>query len=255
MTTKKTRSGGAKAKAPAVNNKSNDNSPYVWQRDKIKSDISVRKLDWTLNQERFIDLASKKDMRVMFVNGPAGTSKTLLASYISLHLLNQRKISDICYLRSAVESSDAGIGFLPGTAEEKMAVYNAPFWDKMDELLSVADQKKLLDDNRIHCMPINYIRGLNWNAKAIILDEAQNSTQKELITTITRLGQFTRCFICADPDQTDLNGKAGGFQNLFNLFEHDREAMNHGIYTFEFTEEDIMRSELVKYIVKRTKSL
>lgn len=248
--------GGTKAKKPeVVNNENKDQSPYVWQRDKIKCDLNIRDLDWTLNQERFIDLAMQKNMRVMFVNGPAGTAKTLLASYVSLHLLNQRKISDICYLRSAVESSDAGIGFLPGSAEEKMAVYNAPFWDKMNELLSSGDQKKLIDDSRIHCMPINYIRGLNWNAKAIILDEAQNSTEKELVTTITRLGHFTRCFICADPKQTDLNGKAGGFQKLYNLFEHDREALDHGIYTFQFDEEDIMRSELVKYIVKRLESL
>tara|TARA_R110002110_G_scaffold26008_6_gene96138 strand:- start:8006 stop:8470 length:465 start_codon:yes stop_codon:yes gene_type:complete len=154
-----------------------------------------------------------------------------------------------------VESSEAGIGFLPGSPDEKMSVYNSPFWDKMSELLNVGDQKKLIDDNRIHCMPMNYIRGLSWNAKAVIVDEAQNSSQKELVTTITRLGHFTRCFICADPDQSDLNGKGGGFQSLFNLFENDREAMDHGIYTFEFTEDDIMRSDLVKFVVKRLKSL
>ena len=85
----------------------------------------------------------------MFINGPAGTAKTLLASYLSLQLLNQRKVSDVCYLRSAVESSEAGIGFLPGSPDEKMSVYNSPFWDKMSELLNVGDQKKLIDDNRI----------------------------------------------------------------------------------------------------------
>mgnify|MGYP003624602594 CR=1 FL=1 len=252
MPTNKKRGGGAKA--PVIN-KAKDDSPYVWQRDKIKQDISIRELKWTFNQERFIDLASKKDMRIMFINGPAGTAKTLLASYLSLQLLNQRKVSDVCYLRSAVESSEAGIGFLPGSPDEKMSVYNSPFWDKMSELLNVGDQKKLIDDNRIHCMPMNYIRGLSWNAKAVIVDEAQNSSQKELVTTITRLGHFTRCFICADPDQSDLNGKGGGFQSLFNLFENDREAMDHGIYTFEFTEDDIMRSDLVKFVVKRLKSL
>ena len=103
---------------------------------------------------------------------------------------------------------------------------------------------------------MNYIRGLSWNAKAVIIDEGQNSSQKELVSALTRLGHFTRCFICADPDQTDLhNGARGGFQNLFNLFENDKEALDQGIFTFRFTEEDIMRSELVKFIVKRVKCL
>jgi phosphate starvation-inducible protein PhoH len=228
-----------------------DNSPYVHQRGKIKHAVDIKELDWTDNQRRFLEIAGNKNMRVMLVTGPAGTSKTLISTYAALTLLNARKVSDICYLRSAVESSDSRLGFLPGTAEEKLSIYNVPFWDKVGELLPTDQVKSLTDDQRLHCLPINYIRGLNWNAKAIILDEAQNSTQKELVTTLTRLGHFTRCFILADPVQTDLNGRAGGFQKLYNVFDNDAEAEEMGIYTFKFTEEDIVRSELVKFIVKR----
>jgi phosphate starvation-inducible protein PhoH and related proteins len=252
MANKKNTRVGAVAKSSAVTKtEKKDESPHVHQRGKIKDGIHIRELGWTDRQREFIELAERKDMRVMLISGPAGTAKTLLSVYASLQLLNARKISDICYLRSAVESSESRLGYLPGTAEEKLACYNVPFWDKLDELLPGHDVKALIEDERAHSLPINYIRGLNWNAKAIILDEAQNSSQKELVTTLTRLGQFTRCFILADPLQTDLNGKAGGFQRLYNIFDKDPAAEQQGIYTFKFTNEDIMRSELVKFIVER----
>jgi phosphate starvation-inducible protein PhoH len=235
---------------PAAVNK--DFSPYVFQRNKINFKIQLKDLPWSEKQKKFISLAADKNTKIMLVNGPAGTSKTLLSVYASLKLLNEKRISDVIYLRSAVESSSSKLGFLPGSAEEKLAFYNLPFWDKVQELLPALDGKKLKDDQRIHAFPINYIRGLNWNLKSIILDEAQNSTYKELVTAMTRLGHFSRMFILADPMQSDLiNGQSGGFEKLFNLFENDIEAESRGIFTFKFDQDDVKRSELVSYLVKR----
>ena len=100
--------------------------------------------------------------------------------------------------------------------------------------------------------PVNFARGMNWKSKCIILDEAQNSTKKEITTVLTRLGEGTRCFILADPMQTDLHRKElqGGFEAVLKTFSNE-ESQSWGIETFEFTEEDVMRSALVKYIVKK----
>jgi phosphate starvation-inducible protein PhoH len=96
---------------------------------------------------------------------------------------------------------------------------------------------------------------MSWNAKAIIVDEVQNSSQKEIITVLTRLGKFSKCFVLADPAQTDLpQGRGGAFEKMYNLFS-DQDSMNNGIKTFQFTEEDIMRSELVRFLVKKFKEL
>jgi phosphate starvation-inducible protein PhoH len=56
-----------------------------------------------------------------------------------------------------------------------------------------------------------------------------------------------------DPDQSDINGKSG-FMKIMNAFD-DVESKENGIYTFKFTEEDIVRSGLVKYIVKKLKNV
>lgn len=232
-----------------------DSSPHVHQRDKIKEFLTIKDLKWTDKQKAFFDLALNKDVKVIFVNGPAGSSKSLLATYCSLKMLNAKKVSDIIYIRSAVESSDSKLGFLPGDADEKLHFYNLPFIEKLDELLSRSEVDRLEKEKRISMYPVNYARGMSWSARAIIFDESQNSTLKEITTVLTRLGQFSKCFVLADPMQTDLpHAKAGGFEKCFHLFNNE-ESKQQGIYTFEFQEEDIMRSELVKFLVKKFKEL
>ena len=88
--------------------------------------------------------------------------------------MNQKKVSDLLYIRSAVESADSKIGFLPGEADEKMAPYIQPLLEKLAELLPNRDIETLQKENRLDSIPLGFLRGLNWNAKCIVADEAQN---------------------------------------------------------------------------------
>ena len=98
----------------------------------IKRQIKINQLPWTDKQKEFFRIALDYNTKIVFVNGPAGTSKTLLSVYCGLQLLNMKAISDIMYLRSAVESSESKLGFLPGSADDKLKFYNLPFLDKLD---------------------------------------------------------------------------------------------------------------------------
>lgn len=234
--------------------KQKDNSPYVFQDEKLKGKIQFKnKIKWTDKQLQFINLATNKETKIIFIKGPAGTSKSLLAVYASLLLLDEKKISEIMYIRSAVESSDSKMGFLPGTSDEKMAFYNLPFLDKLEELLPRPEIESLKKQEKVSCFSTNFARGMSWNAKSIILDEAQNSSRKEIVTILTRLGQFSKCFLLGDPLQVDLNYGKSGFEEIYGIFDNE-ESRAQGIYTFEFSEDDIMRSELVKFIVKKLKT-
>tara|TARA_B100000959_G_C14977713_1_gene622223 strand:+ start:2270 stop:3055 length:786 start_codon:yes stop_codon:yes gene_type:complete len=218
----------------------------------IKRQIKINQLPWTDKQRDFFRIALDYNTKVVFVSGPAGTAKTLLSVYCGLQLLNMKSISDIMYLRSAVESSESKLGFLPGSADDKLKFYNLPFFDKLDELLVNTKPEKLEEEKRVSMFPVNFARGMNWKGKCIILDETQNSTIKEITTVLTRMGPGSRCFVLADPMQTDLRAEShlGGFDKLSKVFS-DEESMAMGIYNFNFTEEDIMRSELVKFIVQK----
>ena len=230
-----------------------DRSPVVHQRDKIGNCLTIFKRDLTPKQQEFIELALDKSTKLMLVSGPAGTTKTYLAILAALTLLDEGRVSDIVYVRSIVESAEVKMGTLPGEADDKLSPYTRPLIDKLDELLPKADVQYLIKDNRVEGLPVGYLRGLNWNAKAIIGDEMQNCTKKELVTLMTRAGEFSKIFLLGDPQQSDINGRSG-FQSIFNLFQ-DNESKENGIVTFQFTEDDILRSALVKFIVKKIKSL
>ena len=232
-------------------NEVKDTSPIIPQRNKIKNQLSIHQRNLNDKQKQFLELATDKTTKIVFVSGPAGTSKTYMAVYAALTLLNQRRVSDLLYIRSAVESSETKLGFLPGEADDKMAPYLAPLMDKLIELLPKGDIDTLQKEQRISSIPVGFLRGLNWNAKVIISDEAQNMTFKELLTLITRTGEFSKVFILGDAEQSDINGKSG-FLKMISYFD-DEESKANGIQVFRFTDDDIVRSGLVQFIVKKIK--
>ena len=234
-------------------NKKKDTSPKVHQNEKIKESVRIDERQLTSKQIELLNLLQNKTTKLVFISGPAGTAKTYTSILAGLTLLNHKRVSEIVYVRSVVESSDSKLGFLPGEMDEKMSPYIQPLIDKLEELLPKHDIEKLKKEERIHGFPINFLRGLSWNAKCIVADEAQNMTKKELITLITRVGEFSKLFICGDPDQSDINGKSG-FVPTMNIFD-DEESRNNGIYVFKFDEDDIVRSGLVKFILKKLKNV
>lgn len=231
-----------------------DTSPYVFQRDKINFQLQIKDLPWTDNQKKIIETFLDKKTKVLFLKGPAGTSKTTLAMYCGLTLLNRKRVSDLVLVRSAVESSDSKLGFLPGDIIEKFNVYLTPFHDKFSELLNKPQIDKLQKDNRITICPINFARGLHFSAKFICADEIQNFSKREIHTIMSRIGEFSKVFLCGDPEQSDLPAGKSGFNKVYDLFNND-EAKEHGLFCMELTEEDIVRSELCKYITHKFKEL
>ncbi len=241
----KSRKAGNDESKPTV-----DKSVKVPQRDKIAYELNIRQRDdLTDNQKRFIDLAMSKETRVIFVSGPAGTSKTFISVLAGLMTLDKHSVSDILYIRSVVESASRSMGFLPGDQELKMQPYLQPLLDKLDEMLPADQVAQLVKEKRVEGNVVNFLRGASFNAKFIIADEAQNFDFKELTTILTRLGKFSKLIIAGDPGQSDINGKSG-FVKMCDLF-NDEESRQNGIHYFSFTKDDIVRSGILKYIVGR----
>jgi phosphate starvation-inducible protein PhoH and related proteins len=231
-----------------------DQSPYVAQRNKIDYELKIKELPWTQKQKAIIDLFNHKKTKLLILKGPAGTSKTILSMYLGLQLLNNKKVSDLVLVRSAVESADSKLGYLPGDMMEKFGVYLAPFNEKFIELLEDQQIRRLEKDNRITMCPINFARGLHFSVKFVCCDESQNLTLRELQTLFTRIGEFSKIIICGDPDQSDLPMGKSGFNTVYNAF-NTVESQEHGIFCVELTEEDIVRSELCRYVTHVFKGL
>jgi len=216
--------------------------------------IRIKGLKLSEKQKKFVDIALDPECKIIFVSGPAGSTKTYMAVFAALKQLRQDGELDLLYVRTAIESAEKGLGALPGTIEDKFNPYMAPLEDKLDEMLpkTTTIKQELIKSGRVQAMPINFLRGASWLNKIVIADESQNFTFRELVTLITRIGEGTKLFVCGDTMQSDINGKSG-FNDMIKVFDDD-ESKEKGIHCFRFNESDIFRSEILKYIVKKLKS-
>lgn len=83
----------------------------------------------------------------------------------------------------------------------------------------------------------------------VVVHNCQNMISSEIVTLLTRVGRYSKLIICGDSNQSDLNGKSG-FKKIYSVFDDDKSKEN-GIYVFKFTNDDIVRSEVVRFILEQ----
>jgi predicted ribonuclease YlaK len=106
----------------------------------------------------------------------------------------------------------------------------------------------LFESDYMKCIPVNFLRGSTFANSVVIVDEAQNLEHSELVTILTRFGKNCKLFVIGDTQQADIFDKSG-FARMMDAFDTDQSREN-GIHPFHFTEDDITRSKLLKFIVR-----
>jgi len=231
-----------------------DQSVHIEQRDKIKDQFRIKeKFVLTEKQKAILQTGLSKETKCVLIDGIYGSSKTYLAVLMALKLVKDKKCDQVIYIRNPVESSTTGkIGFLKGDNNEKMAPYNEVFYAKIAELLEKGDADRLTKEERLVCIPLGFTRGLSWNCKAIIIDEASSMSFDDLILLLSRCGEFTKIFVVGDSiNQNDIGSKAG-FRKMFDLLS-DEDSKSNGVFTFELRDaSDIVRSGFLRFLMRKT---
>lgn len=198
----------------------------------------------SLQQINYIKTIDKNDL--VFVTGPAGTGKTYVAVLYGLDKLKNNEISKIILTRPAVEAGES-LGFLPGDLKEKVDPYLQPLYDALYDVLGKETVEGMLEKGVIEIAPLAYMRGRTLDNAYIILDEAQNTTEKQIKMFLTRLGHNSKMIVTGDTTQIDLPGKTkSGLIVSANLLKNIK-----GIGTIEFSRIDVIRHPLVQEILKK----
>lgn len=229
-----------------VKKKKPDNSLFVYSEKNVSFDFQIREFPWTQKQQNIIDIAQKKNTKIVFIKACAGVGKTLLATYVGLSKIKEKKAAQIAYIRVPVESCSHGIGFVPGDKDEKMDAFLAPAMDHLNTLVVNGGLQALLNGKHIEAVPLGYLKGRTFNNTVMILDEAEDMRLNEFKLAMNRLGKFSLMFVIGDSKQSDI--KNNGFEKVYNAFDNE-ESRDKGIYCFEFDSSDCMRSEITKFII------
>ena len=197
----------------------------------------------SLGQKRYVEAIRKHD--IVFGIGPAGTGKTYLAMAMAVSALLHKEVHRIILARPAVEAGEK-LGYLPGTLFEKINPYLRPLYDALYDMLETERAMRLIEQGTIEIAPLAFMRGRTLNDSFIILDEAQNTTSEQMKMFLTRLGFGSKTVITGDITQVDL--PAGRISGLIEVRPILKDIP--GIRFIHFTEEDVVRHELVQQIVR-----
>lgn len=197
----------------------------------------------TENQADYIRCVSEND--VTFCSGPAGSGKTAVAVGLACEYFIQNKIEKIILTRPVVESG-RGLGYLPGSLNEKIAPYLVPVVEEIKLYLGRDTYNSARSINTIEMCPLEYMRGRNFHNAFMILDEAQNATYEQIKMFLTRIGKGSKAVINGDVSQTDLVGCSGGLDSCM-----DRLEDVNGVAICELTTDDIVRNGIISRILSR----
>ena len=196
----------------------------------------------TINQRRYLQNIATHD--ICFGVGPAGTGKTYLAVASGVNSLSLGEVKRIILVRPAVEAGER-LGFLPGDMTQKIDPYLRPLYDALYEMLGLERVNKYIENNIIEVAPLAFMRGRTLNESFVILDEAQNTTTRQMKMFLTRIGFNTKAVIAGDITQTDLlPSENSGLRNVIDVLKNTKNIC----FTF-FQSEDVIRHPLVGKIL------
>jgi len=178
---------------------------------------------------------------IIFGIGSAGTGKTYVAATYAAGELFHRRVEKIILTRPNVETG-RGLGFLPGTLEEKYAPYLDPFDQVFTKSLGKGFYEYALKNSNIDPKPLGFMRGATFDNCIVLVDEAQNATREEMKMLLSRIGKNCKMIISGDVDQSDIPDS--GLSDAVKRLEHIE-----GIEVVRFMDDDIVRSRMCKQII------
>jgi PhoH-like ATPase len=182
-----------------------------------------------------IHAVTKPEIKLVTMQGVAGTGKTLIA--LAAALEQKRDFKQIYLARPIVPLSNKDIGYLPGDIKSKLNPYMEPLWDNLKFIQNQYSENdkeyskitEMVTNEKLVITPLAYIRGRSLSNICFIVDEAQNLTPHEVKTIITRAGENTKIIFTGDIFQIDtpyLDSQSNGLSYLIDRIK-DHELYAH----------------------------
>lgn len=198
----------------------------------------------SINQKDYIRTVAEST--ITFCQGVPGSGKTHIAVGMALEYLLDYKVQKIVITRPVVEAGEK-LGFLPGSAEEKLHPYLLPLFDEVNHFLKMEHFHKLKSGRAIEIVPLGLMRGRSFHDAFIVADECQNASYDQLKMLLTRIGMNSKMVLTGDLDQSDLHAtQKGGFGSIIDRLQG---ASGVGFSHLEIS--DIVRNPIIAEIVHR----
>ena len=185
-------------------------------------------------QAEYLTALRTKDQVISI--GPAGAGKTWLATCHAGQQLIVGKKERLIFTRPTISRKEHELGFLPGTADEKIEPWLVPIMDSLSDVMSTGTIARRRKEGSISYLPFQHMRGRTLKDAIVVLDEAQNCDLESLKMFVTRMGEGSQFLINGDLEQVDI--KNSGLTTLMKI----AKLYVPSVSVIEFGDEDIVRS-------------
>ena len=197
---------------------------------------------------------------IIFVEGVFGVGKTFVINSVALEMLKEPNngIEKIMCIVPTVEVGTMHLGSLPGDLSQKLENHCINEMDAFTKILKKSENpntdliiEKLIKEEKIVVRPISFLRGASIENSFICVSEAEEFTKEELFLIISRF-ESGKMVISGDPLQASRSQVRNGNSGLLHAMEKLTDI--NGVGTVKFTEDDIVRNDILYDIYKKWNS-
>jgi len=160
-------------------------------------------------QKCFYDALQRYPLAVCL--GLAGSGKTFMSLAYAVHQAFRHDFKIVLIKPTyLVGGKSNAIAAVKGDVREKLAPYIASYEAHLNTLLGEYASHHLYqweEDGKLEFTAVELCRGRHFEKSIVIVDEAQNLSQHELLSLISRVADSSRLLILGDPQQIDTGAK------------------------------------------------
>lgn len=205
------------------------------------------------SQKEAINIARGHTLSVIEGVPGSGKSSAILWDYCQEYLKDPSK--QIVVVKSPTEAGQLDkIGFLPGTLDEKLSQHFIANRRILEEFLGKGKVECDLG-KRIHLLVPNYLLGMTLDNSLVLVEEAQQLQPMMLKLILERTGLSSRVAVIGDRMQLYTDVKESKLRNgltdmVERFFNEDGSPKYKDVGHYKFGIESVMRSEIVKTVIK-----
>ena len=214
-------------------------------------------LDWfqptQIQQEILISYYSND---LTAVQGSSGTGKSTTVIHAALTDLKERRFNKIVFCKTPAELGDDKIGFLSGSATEKLEMHFAAMRSIFHTFMTKEKLRMEEANGHIEFTIPNFIAGCTIDNAIFVLDEAQLLSTKTTKLLLERAGENCKVVILGDKSQTyACKTRTDGFTDFVGRItkvdeDGNRVSTQPTMGYVEMKACDNMRSDLSRRVVE-----
>lgn len=157
------------------------------------------------------DFLLNEDINTIIVDGVFGSGKTSTLCAHLTPLLGKILRGDVdmqkIYISKPHESLGRGYGYLPGELMDKVMFEFMSYYQYFDRFNQPGFASKLVSYGILEVLVFEYIRGRDVDNGWVVLDEAQNTSIKEMVSFLSRVGDGAKLVILGDSSDYQIDKK------------------------------------------------